>query len=174
MALHIGVMSRTPSQDPSAPSAAVEEDDAPIARGATKGPLDDRLGFWLRLAQMTAFDMFNQAMSPLSLTPGRLGALLLIEAGTARRQTDLAEALRVKPPNMAVLLGGLEQEGLIRRVEDARNRRANILRLTPAGRALLRKAREREAAMETELASGLDATERAALITALRRIAERR
>lgn len=167
-------MSRTPNQDTSPPTAAVEVDEAPLAGESARGPLDDRVGFWLRLAQMTAFDMFNQAMSPLSLTPGRLGALLLIEAGTARRQTDLAEALRVKPPNMAVLLGGLEQEGLIRRVEDARNRRANILRLTPAGRALLRKAREREAAMEAELTSGLDATERAALIQALRRIAERR
>ncbi|WP_237212958.1 MarR family winged helix-turn-helix transcriptional regulator [Falsiroseomonas oryziterrae] len=136
--------------------------------------LDDRLGFWLRLAQMAAFESFSQAMAPLGLTPGRLGALLLIEADPTMRQGTLAEALRVKPPNMAVLLAGLEADGLIRRVEDRSNRRANLLRLTPAGRALLRRARPREAALEADLSAGLDAGERARLLAALRRIAEGR
>lgn len=133
--------------------------------------LDDRLGYWLRLAQMAAFEAFGQAMAPLDLTPGRLAALLLIEADPTARQAALAQALRVKPPNMAVLLAGLEEDGLIRRVDEPGNRRANALRLTPAGRALLRRARLREAALEAELSAGLEASERAALIAALRRIA---
>jgi DNA-binding MarR family transcriptional regulator len=168
--------SRQAGPDDAATTNATPARDAATAnaRDAAQGALDDRLGFWLRLAQMAAFDAFNQALAPLGLTPGRLGALLLIEASTTMRQTDLAETLRVKPPNMAVLLGGLEQEGLIRRVEDARNRRANVLRLTPGGRALLRRAREREATLEAELSAGLDAKERAVLIKALRRIAEGR
>lgn len=134
-------------------------------------PLDDRLGFWLRLAQQAAFDAFHRAMSPLGLTPGRLAVLLLIEANPAIRQAAMAETLRVKPPNLAVLLAALEAEGLIRRVEDARNRRANLLRLTPAGRALLRRAKAREALVEAELAAGMDEADRAALLGALRRIA---
>ena len=134
-------------------------------------PLDERLGFWLRLAQQSAFEAFHRAMAPLGLTPSRLGVLLLLEANPAMRQATLAEALRVKPPNLAVLLDGLEAEGLIRRVEDAQNRRANLLRLTPAGRALLRRAKAQEALVEAELAAGLDAAERAALLAALRRIA---
>lgn len=135
--------------------------------------LDDRLGYWLRLAQMAAFEAFNEAMAPLDLTPGRLGALLLIEASPNAHQSALAEALRVKPPNMAVLLAGLEQDGLIRRVDDPANRRANRLRLTPAGRALLRRARKLEGELEAGLSAGMDARERASLIAALRRIAER-
>jgi DNA-binding MarR family transcriptional regulator len=134
-------------------------------------PLDDRLGFWLRLAQQAAFDAFHRAMAPLGLTPGRLGALLLLEAHAPMRQAALAEALRVKPSNLAVMLAGMEADGLIRRVEDARNRRANLLRLTPAGRALLRRARPREALVEGDIADGMDARQRAALIAALRRIA---
>lgn len=134
--------------------------------------LDDRLGYWLRLAQMAAFEAFNEAMTPLDLTPGRLGALLLIEASPDIHQSTLAEALHVKPPNMAVLVARLEQDGLIRRVDDPANRRANMLRLTPAGRALLRRARKLEAELEVRLSAGLSGTERAALIAALRRIAE--
>jgi DNA-binding MarR family transcriptional regulator len=113
-------------------------------------------------------------MAPLDLTPGRLGALLMIEASPRVRQTTLAEALRVKPSNMAVLLGGLEQDGLIRRVEDPDNRRANVLRLTPAGRALLRQARTREDTVEMKLSAGLSDADRTALIKALRKIAEGR
>jgi DNA-binding MarR family transcriptional regulator len=141
------------------------------AEAVALGPLDDRLGFWLRLAQQSAFEAFHRAMSPLGLTPGRMGVLLLLEAQPDLRQSALAEALRVKPPNLAVLLAALETDGLIRRVEDARNRRANRLRLTPAGRALLRRAKLREAEVEAEISGQLDATTRPTVIAALRRIA---
>ena len=151
--------------------AAPQRPADPVAE--PQAALDDRLGYWLRLAQMAAFEAFNQAMAPLGLTPGRLGALLLIEASPNAHQSTLAEALHVKPPNMAVLLAKLEQDGLIRRVDDPANRRANMLRLTPAGRALLRRARKVEGELEIKLSAGLSGTERAALIAALRGIAER-
>jgi DNA-binding MarR family transcriptional regulator len=134
-------------------------------------PLDERLGFWLRLAQQAGFETFHRRLAPLGLTPGRLGVLLLIEAQPAIRQAALAAALRVKPPNMAVLLAAMEQDGLIRRVVDAEDRRAWRLRLTPSGRALLKRGKAEEKLVEQDLAAGLDAPARAALIAALRRIA---
>lgn len=143
-----------------------EESEAP-----DMAPLEGKLGFWLRLAQQSAFETFHRAMEPLGLTPGRLGALLLLEANPDMRQAALAEALRVKPSNLTVLLASLEAEGLIRRVEDAANRRANQLRLTPSGRALLKRAKAAEAEVEAELAAGLTAAERAALLAALKRVA---
>ena len=134
-------------------------------------PLDDKLGFRLRLAPQAAFDAFHRAMAPLGLTPGRLGALLLLEANPEIRQAALAEALRVKPSNLTVLLAGLEADGLLRREEDAANRRANLLRLTPAGRALLRRAKAAEAEMEARLSAGFTPAEHHALLTALKRLA---
>ncbi len=134
-------------------------------------PLSDKLGFWLRLAQQTAFEAFHRAMGPLGLTPGRMGVLLLLEANPDIRQAVLAEALQVKPSNLTVLLASLEAEGLIRRAEDAGNRRANLLRLTPSGRILLKRAKAVEAEVEAELASGMAEAERAALLAALRRVA---
>ncbi|MGG5821494.1 MarR family winged helix-turn-helix transcriptional regulator [Falsiroseomonas sp. HW251] len=138
---------------------------------ADLSPLSDRVGFWLRLAQQNAFDSFHRAMAPLGLTPGRLAVLLLLEGQPDMRQAALAEALRIKPPNVAVLLATLENDGLIKRSEDAQNRRANVLRLTPAGRALLKRARVQEALVEDEICAGLEPAERAALVSALRRIA---
>lgn len=135
------------------------------------GPLEDRLGFWLRLAQQAAFEAFHRQMAPLGLTPGRMALLLLLESGQDLRQSEIAEALRVKPSNLAVLASALEAEGVIRRIEDPRDRRAVRLRLTPAGRALLRRAKLREAEVESELAARLDAATRQTLLAALRRIA---
>jgi DNA-binding MarR family transcriptional regulator len=134
-------------------------------------PLDDKLGFWLRLAQQSSFDTLHRAIGPLGLTPGRLGVLLLLEANPDIRQTVLAEALHIKPSNLTVLLAALEAEGLIRRAEEAGNRRANRLRLTAAGIALLRQGEAAEARTEAHLAAGMDGAERAALLFALRRIA---
>lgn len=145
--------------------------ETPAAMVAPVVPLPDRLGFWLRLAQQQAFDAFHRAMAPLGLTPARLAVLLMLEEQPGLRQAALAEALRVKPPNLAVLLAGMENEGLIRRAEDAQNRRANTLRLTPAGRALLKRAKAQEALVEAGLCAGMDRTEKEALLAALRRIA---
>jgi DNA-binding MarR family transcriptional regulator len=132
---------------------------------------DDKLGFWLRLAQQSAFEGFHRAMGPLGLTPARLGVLLMLEANPGLRQSTLAEALRVKPSNLTVLLGAMEQEGLVRRAEDAANRRANLLHLTPAGRALLKRAKQQEEAAENALTRRLGEAERAALLAALKRLA---
>lgn len=148
-----------------APPAETSSEPADVS------PLSDRLGFWLRMAQQTAFESFHKAMAPLGLSPGRLGVLLLLEAAPDMRQTALGAALRVKPPNLAVLLAAMEQDGLIRRVDDPQNRRVNLLRLTPAGRALLKRAKTQEAQVEVELTQGFTAEEREALVAALRRIA---
>ncbi|WP_439597226.1 MarR family winged helix-turn-helix transcriptional regulator [Falsiroseomonas sp.] len=151
-----------PRRLPAEPRPAVEQTDL--------APLDDKLGFWLRLAQQAGFDALQRGLGPLGLTPGRLGVLLLIEANPDIRQALLAEALRIKPSNLTVLLAALEQEGLIRRDEEEGNRRANRLRLTAAGLRLLRQGEEAEAAAERQLAEALSPAERRALLTALRRI----
>jgi DNA-binding MarR family transcriptional regulator len=139
--------------------------------GVDLSPLSGKLGFLLRLAQQRAFEAFHGAMGPLGLTPGRLGVLLLVEANPDIRQAALAEALRVKPSNLTVLLASLEAEELIRRAEDAGNRRANRLRLAPAGRLLLRRAKVAEAEVEAKLAEGMPAGERDVLLSGLRRMA---
>ncbi len=144
----------------------------PQPDAAELSPLHGKLGFWLRLAQQQAFDAFHRAMEPLGLTPGRLAVLLLVEANPRMRQAALAEALRVKPSNLTVLLAALEQEGLVRRAEDHANRRANLLTLTPPGRALLQRAKAVEAEVEAGLAEGLAPGQREVLIEALRRIAQ--
>jgi DNA-binding MarR family transcriptional regulator len=154
------------------PSERRKPEETPEDAGIDLSPLSGKLGFLLRLAQQNAFDAFHRAMGPLGLTPGRMGVLLLLEANPDIRQAVLAEALRVKPSNLTVLLASLEAEGLVSRAEDALNRRANLLRLTPSGRALLKRAKAAEAEVEADLAAALSPAEHASLLAALRRMTQ--
>lgn len=149
---------------PHAPPSPVDEVDM--------RPFADNTGFWLRLAQQAAFDAYHRGPGRLGVSPGRLGVLLLLEANPDIRQGLLAEALRIKPSNLTVLLAAMEQEGLIQRTMDAGNRRANLLRLAPAGRALLRRASRRLADTEAAFTRNLSGAERATLLDLLRRVAQ--
>ena len=56
------------------------------------------------------------------------------------RLTELAERARMTHPSMSELVAGLERLGYVERVPDPDDGRARLVRLTPAGRALQRRA----------------------------------
>lgn len=157
-----------------APRATPARDaEAPAAReGLDLAPLAGHLGFLLRLAQQSLFETFHRRFGTLGLTPARYSVLVMLRANPDARQVALAEALRIKPPNLAVLVAAMQAEGLIERRTDAANRRANKLRLTPAGAALLARSEAAVWAMEEEFAAALAPEERRGLLGALARLAE--
>jgi DNA-binding MarR family transcriptional regulator len=67
----------------------------------------------------------------------------------------------------------LEQHALMERETDEADRRARVLRLTPAGRALFRRIAPLAQAREAFLLEALDADERRALDRALDKLRER-
>lgn len=147
------------------------------ARGANGGeaaldtaPLEGHLGFLLRLAQQRVFEEFHRRFGAEGLTPARYSVLVLLAANPDARQVALAEALQIKQPNLVVLIHAMEAEGLVERREDATNRRANLLRLTPAGAALLARMEPAVRAMDAGFWAELPEAEREALFAALRRV----
>ncbi len=96
--------------------------------------------------------------------------LALLHANPDVPQARLAEALRIKPPNMVALLAEMEAQGLLDRRVDAANRRANLLRLTAAGRALYEKLTPEILAMEQQVAHRLTPTQYATLIKLLAKL----
>ena len=56
------------------------------------------------------------------------------------RVTELAERARMTHPSMSELVTGLERLGYVERVSEPTDRRARLVRLTPAGRTLQRLA----------------------------------
>jgi DNA-binding MarR family transcriptional regulator len=135
------------------------------------GRLASLLGYNLRLAQVRVFQDFAVTMAAFALTPGQLGALLLIEARPGLSQSALGAALGIDRSSVVPLIDGLQARGLVRRAARADDRRAHALELSEAGAALLRRLTPALERHERRIARRLTAPERARLIDYLSRVA---
>lgn len=78
--------------------------------------------------------------------PGRALVLMVLSRGTEGiSQRELAEALRVTPPTVSVMLQKMEQSGLVERRTDESDQRVTRIRITEKGRKLSDSIRERYA-----------------------------
>ncbi len=80
------------------------------------------------------------------LSDSRLNLLVRLLAESQRGNTQgvspthLSRCLHVSKNTVSALLRGLEEQGLIERVLDPRDRRSFLIRLTPAGKAMVERA----------------------------------
>jgi MarR family transcriptional regulator, transcriptional regulator for hemolysin len=73
--------------------------------------------------------------------------------GDGIRQKDLAASVGIEGPSLVRLLDTLIAKGLIQRSEDATDRRAKLLRLTPEGLLVVARIHATVMALESELLS---------------------
>jgi DNA-binding MarR family transcriptional regulator len=76
----------------------------------------------------------------------------------------------VKKNTITSLLKGLEESGLIERAPDPADRRAALVRISPAGRELVRSTAPARFAFLNRAAAGLDAGERRQLLELLNKL----
>ncbi len=131
----------------------------------------DALGYKLRLAQVRAFDLFFEMLSPLDMSPARVTALSLIAMNPGTNQAALAKELGVAGPSVLKLVDALEGAGWIRRVEVEGDRRRYSLEITEEGQQRLGTLSERLEEYEVRMSAGLSAEERETLMSLLDRVA---
>jgi MarR family transcriptional regulator, lower aerobic nicotinate degradation pathway regulator len=83
----------------------------------------------------------------------------LSEQGPAS-QAELGRRLWIDRSDLHALLGGLEADGFVARVRDERDRRRNLVTVTPAGKALLRRLDKAVDAAQDALVAPLSAVDR--------------
>jgi DNA-binding MarR family transcriptional regulator len=86
---------------------------------------------------------------------------------------DVADSLSMSLPAMSRALDKLVQRDYVERVESEKDRRAKLVRLLPAGRAVLDEIEQARKSAIEELTATLSDEERAALHAALLPIVER-
>jgi DNA-binding MarR family transcriptional regulator len=101
----------------------------------------------LRPALMRIARELRREVHPLGVTGGQVALLFQIR----RRRTgvsagDLATSEGISPAAMSGYVDRLEKAGLVVRVPDARDRRRQVLQLTPDAESVLRKVRSRRTA----------------------------
>ena len=105
------------------------------------------------------------------LTMWQYIALTCLARGDASTQLHLAAAMRYDKTRLIGLLDDLERDGLVQRAPDPADRRARIVRITPKGRRRYSSAAAAIRAMEDDVLQALAAPERAALLSALPKLA---
>jgi DNA-binding MarR family transcriptional regulator len=139
-------------------------------QGTEFGLLSGLIGYQVRRAQVAVFQHFATAFAALELTPGQLGALVLIQTNPGLSQSALGAALGVDRSTVVPLIDRLEARCLVVRAPSPKDRRSHALQLSPGGVKLLALAETRVREHEAAIAGRLSATERGTLLELLSRI----
>jgi DNA-binding MarR family transcriptional regulator len=75
------------------------------------------------------------------LATGQLPVLVSLKISKALSQAELARIAQVEQPSMAQLLGRMERDGLVERVDDPNDKRSRLISLTPLAARRLPKAK---------------------------------
>ena len=145
----------------------------PRAAGAPVryGPLEDWVGFHLRLAQTASFAAFAREANGIPISPGRFALLTLIGQNPGISQTELGRANGRDKSTLTPALDDLERRSLVRRERLPADRRSYALTLTDAGQAALVELTLCAARHEQNLDRIIGAKERAKFVKVLKRIA---
>ena len=157
--MHILLMSQ--KLTPMPPSAAPED------RGSLN-PLDQLLGYQLRRASVAMLADLGESLSELDLRVTESSVLMVIEANPDITQSEIGRVLGIQRANLVPLASQLERRALIRK--GVITGRAQALRLTPAGRTIVRGCHERIAAHEARFLIGIIKADAETLIARISRI----
>jgi DNA-binding MarR family transcriptional regulator len=93
------------------------------------------------------------------LSAPRLSALSVVVFGGPVTLGELAAAEQVRPPTMTRIVAGLEQDGLVVRKGDIRDRRLTRIEATPRGQRVLAEGRTRRVERLAAAVQALDDAE---------------
>ncbi|MFC3574147.1 MarR family winged helix-turn-helix transcriptional regulator [Streptomyces yaanensis] len=138
-----------------------------MARQHAPTPLESRLGYLLKHAQLRLARASAETLAPFGVDGHELAVLVVIAGDEPLSQIEVGARLGVDRTTMVALIDGLEDRGLVERRRSPRDRRKNIVGLTAAGEDCLRRGEEARREAERRFLAPLDEEEAASLVRAL-------
>ncbi|HTR15194.1 MAG TPA: MarR family transcriptional regulator [Roseiarcus sp.] len=148
--------------------------DEPPAKsgGIDYGPLDRRLGYVLRRAQIAVFRDFLAAFESQEIRPAQYSILTVIERNPGLKQGEVSEALGIKRANFVAMIDELEKRKLVRRDPARGDRRSYALVLTRSAKRLMKELHSVGEQHEKRIADSLGQEAYRSLFPLLRKLAE--
>jgi DNA-binding MarR family transcriptional regulator len=134
------------------------------------GPLENWVGFRLRMAQSASFQAFARLTHDVKIRPGRFATLMLIGRNPGISQTALSQANGRDKSTLTPVLNDLVKRGLVRRTRTPDDRRTYQLALTAAGQRMLKQLAACAVAHDRNLDRIIGRHDRAHFLSILRRI----
>lgn len=134
--------------------------------------LVDSTAFLLKRLGFQAKERALEAYAPTGLNPYHHAVLIALDEGAPETQGAIADALGYDKGQLVGLLDELEEQGLVERRRDPKDRRRHVVRLTPEGKKALGRFRALSRRIEDDLLSPLDEDEREQLHALMLKLAE--
>lgn len=151
--------------------AVPKADRTPLAQ-LSEGAIHAIVGYQIAQAAIVTDQVFDErAGQPGGLRRVEFTMLALVQANPDVTARQLARALAVTPPNIAIWIDRLQTRGLVARTRSERDARVQHIRLTRAGAALVDRTAQSLLAAEQAALSALSAAERAMLVELLHKVA---
>lgn len=131
---------------------------------------NDKLGFVIQdIARLMRWN-FDRRSQHLELTRAQWGVLANLTRCPGAQQKTLADLLEVTPITLARHIDRLEQDGWVRREDDAEDRRAKRVYLTDKGQEILGELQQVGQTVRAEALAGINEQEQAQLLGLLLRL----
>ena|SRR5580692_4603051 len=128
------------------------------------------LGYHLRRLSVTVMADLTKSLSRLGLKPADASILFVIASQPGITQSDVGKVLGILRANMAPLIAGLVNQGLIER--EAVDGRSQALRLSIAGHSVCRHAQSATRDHEKRFFGALSGRDRARMLAQVRALWE--
>ena len=134
------------------------------------GDQEQSIAYKLRLAQIMAYQSFEERVTGFGAAPRYLGLLCVIAANPGQPQTRLARTIALQRSSLVTILDRQESEGLVERRNSETDRRAKSVWLTDKGRETVKALSQDAARHEQMLTENLTENERLTVLGGLETI----
>ena len=111
--------------------------------------------------------VYDRRVRELGLTRSQWWVMNQIFRNPGATQSELAAILEIERATLGRLLDRLEAKGWVKREDDARDRRAWRVRLTPSAEPVMRRLRKHAAELRRDALAGLSKAEHERFVDAL-------
>jgi DNA-binding MarR family transcriptional regulator len=129
-------------------------------------------GHLIRRAQQIAVAMFIEECAAFDLTPVQYAAMVAIQENEGIDATRLSSQIAFDRSTLGNVLERLEARGLIERYASPEDKRVKLLRLTPQGRSVTRRAEQAVKRTQERILAPLDPAQRRVLLDLLAQLVE--
>jgi DNA-binding MarR family transcriptional regulator len=147
----------------------VDTHSAPAEQELDLGPLDDLVGYRIRILQIAAFKDFEGNVSAFGQAPRYFGLLQIVQCNPGLSQTQLAAAIHLVRSSLVPILDKLEAEGLVERRPSLTDRRLKCVSLTTKGARVVAALHPLVQAHEARLTHQFSAADKTRLLDLLKR-----
>lgn len=129
-------------------------------------------GHLIRRAQQIAVAIFIEECAAFDLTPVQYAAMVAIHENEGIDATRLSAQIAFDRSTLGNVLERLEVRGLVQRYPSPDDKRVKLLKLTPQGRAVTRRAEEAVRRTQDRILAPLDPKNRRVLLELLAQLVE--